>query len=707
MLIALAVALAVIALKHWGALQRLEWISFDQRMQSARADTRAPDDIAVILIDEASLQAMNPILGRYPWPRSVYADLLDFLARGHPKAVVFDILFTENEKDAPRTTAMNRHDQRLIDTTHSTGFTYHTAQIVHDPGIHGRGGALPEDFVSRFRIPQATGFAAGDNNSYSLPIDGLYQAAHGVGIAGLNPDSDGVYRRVKLFRVYHGNVFPALSVAALLDGAGSQTVAKAGGRLRFGSDSIPLDAGGNYLINPYHHFNDYSIAGVFSSLQKMRAGDVESLVIRPNEFKDKIVFVGASALGLEDLKATPLSSGTPGVYLHASVAGNLLTGDFLSPVPASVTALLISVLALATGIGIVRAHRFLLQLLLPTVLGGAYAAWVYWRFRHNEVYDLTAPLLSVALTWLSVSYYGYVTEGKDKRRIRKMFSQYVSPSILTELVDQYGNSLKPGSGRRECVTVLFSDIRDFTSISERLAAEMVVELLNTHFHAMTDVIFEHNGTLDKFIGDALMAYWGAPVKRDNHALLAVTAALHMERRVRVVNKILLSKDYPAVRIGIGINSGDAIVGNIGSEKKLDYTVIGDNVNAASRLEGLTSKYKQTIIISDTTYAEVRGQIPCAVLDKVRVKGKATPMTIYAPLATADDPPESVAAATALAAQMEQAFGHYLAQQWRQAAEIYQRLPDSDITRMFISRCQAFMQQAPAAEWDGTTTFTSK
>ena len=706
-LIALTVALAVIGLKHWGALQRLEWISFDQRIQSARADAKAPDDIAVILIDEASLQAMNPLLGRYPWPRSVYADLLDFLSLGHPRAVVFDILFSENEKDAPHATAMSRHDQRLIDTTRRTGFTYHTAQIIHDAGIHGPGAALPADFAGRFSIPQARGFDAGDNNSFTLPLNGLYQASRGVGMAGLNPDSDGVYRRVKLFRSYHGDVYPALSVAPLVNGTGTQTVARRGARLLFGHDSIPLDVGGNYLINPYHHFNDYSIAGVFSSLQMIRAGDVQNLVINPNEFKNKVVFVGASAVGLEDLKATSLASATPGVYLHASVAGNLLSGDFLSTVPAPVTALLIIALALATGTGIVLTRGFAFQLMLPLVLGGAYTAWVYWRFRHNVVYDLTAPLLAVALTWLSVSYHGYVTEGKDKRRIRKMFSQYVSPTILTELVDQYGNCLKPGSGRRECITVLFSDIRDFTSISERLAAEMVVELLNTHFHAMTDVIFEHHGTLDKFIGDALMAYWGAPVKRDDHALLAVTAAIQMERRIREVNKILLSKDYPAVRIGIGINTGEAIVGNIGSEKKLDYTVIGDNVNAASRLEGLTSKYKQTIVISDTTYAEVKDTIPCAVLDKVKVKGKSTPMTIYVPLAAPDDPPEAVAAARALARQMELAYGHYLAQEWRQAREIYQHLPDGDITRMFINRCQEFMRDAPVAEWDGTTTFTSK
>jgi adenylate cyclase len=341
------------------------------------------------------------------------------------------------------------------------------------------------------------------------------------------------------------------------------------------------------------------------------------------------------------------------------------------------------------------------------LLGGAYTAWAYWRLRDNVVYDLSAPLLAVALTWLGASYYGYVSEGKDKRRIRKMFSQYVSPAILTVLMDQTGNSLKPGSGRRQCVTVLFSDIRDFTSISERLGAEMVVDLLNIHFHAMTDVIFECRGTLDKFIGDALMAYWGAPVRQDDHAVLAVTAALRMERAARDVNKALLSRDYPAIRVGVGINSGDAIVVNIGSEKKLDYTVIGDNVNVASRLEGLSAKYRHTIIISDTTHAALAGRIPCVALDKVRVKGKGTPITIYAPLAAPDDPPQVVTEAAARAEQLNAAFAHYLAREWPQALAIYDRFPDSDAARLFIPWCRAFMQEDPAADWDGVTTFTSK
>jgi adenylate cyclase len=341
-------------------LQRLEWISLDQRMKTVRGDVRAPNDIALILINEASLQTLNPLLGRYPWPRSVYADMLDFLSRGHPRAVVFDILFTENEKDAPGAAALSVHDRRLIDTTRRTGFTYHAAQINNDPGVDGRGNPLPADFISRFRVPGTTGFAAAGNNSYTLPINGLYQAARGVGMVGMAPDGDGVYRRVKLFQVYQGNVYPALSVAPLFAVPTPGGVRVNGDRLWFAHRRVPLDGDGNYLINPYPAFNAYSIANVFASLQKMRGGDVENMIVRPDEFKDKIVFVGANALGLEDLKATPLSSATPGVYLHAAAAANLLTGDFLTVASPWLTAVLIATLALATGTGIALVHRFAL-----------------------------------------------------------------------------------------------------------------------------------------------------------------------------------------------------------------------------------------------------------------------------------------------------------------------------------------------------------
>jgi adenylate cyclase len=710
-MIALVMAVVVIALKSTGALQRLEWISYDHRVSVLRDDTAPPEDIAVILIDEASLQAMNPLFGRFPWPRSVYADLMEFLAFGDPRAVVFDILFTENERDAPQSTGLSVHDQRLIQATREYGFAYHAAQIIHEQQADAFAAdldrPLPGDFIEHFAVDGARGFGRSANNSYTLPIDGLYQAARGIGVAGLSPDDDGIYRRARLFRDYQGDLFPALSVTALLPELAPRGLRRHSDHLSLGTHRVPMDGEQHYLINYYDNIDAYSISGIFSSLQKIRAGEVEDLIVRPGEFKDKIVFIGASAVGLEDLKATPVASATPGVFIHATVAGNILARDFLHVVSPGVTHAIIVLFSLLTGSGVALISRTLLQLLLPVLLGGAYAAWTYWQFQHNTVYDLSAPLLAIALTWLGTAIYGVVTEGRDKRRIRQMFSQYVSPAILNELMDKHVGELKPGAGQSTHATVLFSDVRGFTSISERIDAEKVVDMLNIHFDAMTDVIFKYHGTLDKFIGDALMAFWGAPIKRPDHATQAVTAAVEMTRRLSDVNKALLSRDYPAIQIGIGINTGNVVLGNLGSVKKLDYTVIGDNVNLASRLEGLTSKYAQPVVISESTYVELDADIPCAVVDRVRVKGKEAPLTIYTPLAIPTDTPQRLDKAHAFADLVEEAFNHYLNRDWQRALAAYSSLPDCGIKPLFMSRCRELLQEAPGAEWDGTTTLTTK
>lgn len=700
-LICMAVAAGVLWLRQSGALQRLELLGFDDRVKMERAGTRAPDQVAVILIDEASLRAMNPAYGRYPWPRSVYAELLGYLALGSPQAVVFDLLFSEDEKDAA---GAGHSDRRLAAATGRDGPVFHAAQFFND--ADGTMRPLPPDFVNRFAMRRASVPDAPGASGYALPIAPLYRAAAGVGVADLQPDGDGVYRRVHLFYAYDGAVFPGLSAAAL-PGLRATPLRERGGLLYWRGGAVPVDTDGTYLVKPYGHIATYSFGKLYADLQASKRGDRADVRVDPRVFAHKIVFIGTSAAALGDLKPTALSMATPGVMLHAAAAANLLTGDFLHPAAPYVTVLLVTGMALLTGIGIAPARRTPYKILLPLALASVYMAWVYWRFRHGTVYDLSAPLLAVAGAWLGVSLYGFVIEGRDKQRLREAFAQYLSPALLQDLAERNGRAAAPGRGRRERVTVLFSDIRGFTSISERLDAEKVVELLNIHFRAMADVVFAHGGTLDKFIGDALMAYWGAPAKRGDHALQAVTAALEMHRRLDEVNRALAARGYPTINIGVGVHTGEVILGHIGSEKKLDFTVVGDNVNTASRLEGLSARYGQTVIVSDATYAEVCDAIPCAVLDKVKVKGKDTAMLIYTPLAGPEDRVAQRAAAAAAAERINAAFRYYLARDWRRALDLYRGLPHSDIARAFAARCAAYLERGPAAEWDGTTTYTVK
>jgi adenylate cyclase len=729
---ALVTAVSVNAAFYLGIFDEFELKTFDLRVKAFSRERKAPSDIAVILIDETSLRAMNPIVGRWPWPRSLHADLIEFLSMGGAKAVLFDILFTENERipgEPPGTVGTN--DMRLVEATEATGNIFNAAQLLVDvedeynKGLLGR--PLPEDFVERFSVKGLKGIVAGPNNTYYIPFSELYMASKGIGIVEFTPDDDGIYRRTRLFRHYQGSFFPVLSTAPLMDILKPEGIRVENGNLilspppssspakgeentshvsRLTSHvSIPLQKDGSYLVNMYSDFNPYSMSGILASIQKIKMGELEGLPVNPDEFRDKIVFVGASAVGVADLKPTPMGSRTPGVYLHASIYGNIVRNDFLRFTPPWITSFSVIALSFTVALAILWSRRTLYQMGLPFLMAFIYVSTSFWWFKKSIVFDMIPPLLSIVVSWMGAFAYLSFTEGKDKRKIKRMLSQYVSPTILATVVDRSREGvLRAEVGSKENLTVLFSDIRDFTTISESLDAEKVVELLNSHLSGMVDVIFRHEGTLDKFIGDAIMAFWGAPIKAGDHAKKAVETALEMIRRLESFNEAQRSRGLPALAIGVGINTGDVILGNIGSEKKLDYTVIGDNVNLASRMEGLTKEYGCPILITETTYEEVKDVIPCSVVDLVRVKGRKRPVKIYEPLGKTELNERIVSFS-------EEGFNYYLNREWEKANECYFRLlslrQGDNVANMFIKRCEDYMANEPPDDWDGVYTMMKK
>jgi adenylate cyclase len=701
-------ALIVTLLFFAGFFQRLEWITFDQRAAWYRAGKQAHPDIAVILIDEASLKALDPLVGRWPWPRKVYADLISFLVTGEARAVVFDILFTENEARGRQITAS---DRLLINATRDSGIVHHAFQIVVDkpdevdPKMLNL--KMPADFRQRFGIETARGFTSSRYNNFYIPRTELYRAARGMGIVEFDGDADGVYRRTRLYREYQGAVYPGLSVSPLLELAGGHDAELRGKRLKFADFDVPVANDGTFLINLYGQFNAYSMSGVLSSAFKLARGEVDKLLVSPEEFRNKIVFVSGSAPGMGDIKTTSVSKGMPGVLLHASVTSNILAKDFLTVVPWGVNVLFIFLLAIGTGLSILFIPRLWQKITVPLGLALVYVGWVLFQFRLNIVYEMVAPLASAFATWLGTFGLLAFTEGRDKRRVRTMLAQYVSPNILSTVVDKYEDYLRAEVGSKERITLLFSDIRGFTSLSESLAPEEVVEILNVHFAAMSEAIFQYEGTLDKFIGDALMAFWGAPIRVADHARRGVLAAFEMQRRLEGVNQELATRGRAPVHMGIGLNTGEVILGNVGSEKKLDYTAIGDNVNLASRVEGLTKQYDCPIMITESTYKEIAGEIPCGLVDQVRVKGKHLPVRLYRPLAPPDAPPEVLVRARDQAALHEQAFTAYLERRWNDAAGLYAQLPEDRVQALFLARCRDYTAQPPAADWDGVYTATKK
>ena len=702
-IISILVFFLVIGLDAIGAFQRLEWISYDWRMQAHRADVKAPNDIAVILIDEPTLKTLNPIVGRWPWPRFVHADVLDFLALGNPQAIVLDILFTENESNHNTPYALSENDTRLVESS-DNGFTHHAAQLFTDTDdeinqtLLDR--PLPENGL-RFSLKSNTSSALLSHNKYSLPFAELLDVSQGLGIVNVPAGKDGIYRKVPLFHRYQSSIFPSLGLSALVDNKDHSTL-QLGKNMGYNNKLAPVDDKHLYLVNFYGDMTTYSMSGIISSAQQVLSGELEDLAVDPYEFEGKIVFIGASAAALQDLKSTPLSPTMPGVMLHASTAGNFLSGDFLKLLDTKIVLLLCFVLSITTTFITLLARRITFKLIMPASLFFITFAVIYYAFHFNIVITMISPLTTIVLATASAITYLVFTEGRDKRRIRTMLAQYVSPAVLTEVVDHYEEHLHAEIGREKCLSILFSDIRGFTNLSEKIPPNQLVETLNFYFSNMTDAIFEHEGTIDKFIGDAIMAFWGAPINDPDHAQKSVAAAIEMTKRLQCVNKWLQEKSYPEISIGIGINTGDVVIGNIGSARKLDYTVIGDNVNLASRLEGLTKPYGCSIIISEFTFEQLDNTLPCCVVDTVRVKGKEHPIRVYSPLVD-----QTSKTARKEAMQTEIGFYYYQSQQWQKAMEAYNKISNIALQQMFISRCENYLQHPPGDQWDGVHTMTEK
>jgi len=718
------VALLISSLFYFGALNRLESMSYDARMDNARQHTHSHQDIAVIMIDEASLKALDTNFGRWPWPRSVYADLMEFFSFTSPRALLFDINFSEKQLKLTDNEPLNPHDQALVEATAQNKIAYHAARLVLDTEDSENQNllnqALPTFFIHRFALQQrfshhnkpaviSGGLSHQSNNKYYLPFSELLDVTNGIGIVDFNPDSDGVYRHARLFHQYGEHYYPSLSIAAILDNLSPQQFSWAANEIFIDNINIPVDNDKRLLVNFHQHYdNVFSFSGVMQALNLIRAGEIENRPISPLEFENKIVFIGASAAGLKDLKNTPMNSNLPGVLLHASIASNILAEDFLIPAKSPHTFALIISLSLMTAIWILMVSNNYLRNSIPLILATLFVMANLMAFDKNIVIDLIAPLCAIALSWILSFSSLLLIEGKEKRRFKRMMSQYLSPAVLETVMSRHEEYAKAEIGSRESISILFSDIRNFTNMSEQHPPEKVVEILNYYFSAMTTSVFLYEGTIDKFIGDAIMAFWGAPIKVNDHAEKATLAALEMLEGLTQVNQWLRTKQLSPLSIGIGIHTGEAILGNIGSENKLDYTIIGDNVNLASRVEGLTKQYDCSILITENTYQHLPANLPCRVVDLVRVKGKTKSIKIFQPLVL----PHRVAAAMLSETKeisdiINSSFEYYLNRQWQECINLINKIPQDDLTESLANKCQALLSNEPPADWDGALTMNRK
>ncbi len=610
--------------------EKPEYYLQDAQARLLRADKVASPQVKIILVDEASLKYMDSSAGRWPWPRAVWSDLLEYLSIGGAKAVLFDILFIEHDRS-------NRDNDKVLQAaTKEAKNVYHSMLIRHenfDEGIADKAPALPDSFVDRFSLKNVSGAPSitpgTENNDFALPIARLPDYAKGVAVVEFKPDSDGVFRRTKPLREYQGNYFPVLGLAPFMDSATPVKVNQ--NSISINDRTIPLDANGNIPINMYglNHIETYSMSGVCHTLKKLRKGDDSDLLVSPEIFKDSIVYIGTSAIGTSDLKAIPMGDNEPGVLLHAFQASNYLQNDFMSPSSKTVTYLSIVLGTSLTLWAVIFSKRLLVRILLPICMMATYIAYALISYRLNTQVEMVPFVFSTVSTSFIAFAYLTFTEGAEKRKVSQLFTQYVSKDVLDEVLNNYQEYLKSSSGQKVEITVLFSDIRGFTTMSETTDPEKIVEMLNVHFTVMADIILKHNGTIDKYIGDAIMAFWGAPVKSETHAEQAVLAGIEMLEGLKEVNRVLKERGFNhEIEIGIGINTGMATIGNIGSEKKKNYTVVGDAVNLSSRLESITKEHKTPLLFSEYTYNKIRDKIDCKLIGNVTVKGREQSVNIY-------------------------------------------------------------------------------
>jgi adenylate cyclase len=696
-------------------------LRFRERLWLGRA--RPPTRVVIAAADERSVDQ----IGVWPWRRELYGLLIDRLTEAGAQAIVFDVAFLDQGAGG------SEADRALAESIHRSGRTVQSfvelnkAESAHRPtdevakdfeGL-AKAGVGPPIFVERIdgaRRLHPLGKPLepwGDPPTVRAPVLRVVQAATWFGYFNAEPDNDGVIRSAKLLTFFRdGSALPSIDLAgaALACGVSAPVrispVAPAAGADRL--SAILLDCAGDELSLPVRGLGemtlDYEVP--FRQVPTLSVSEIIQAHFKPEEVRGKVMVVAGTAQGTFDLRSTPLDPDVPGVVTHVAAIEQILGGRHLQRPTWLGAVELLGILLLGLLFGWLFSWiRPLLVLPLTAVgLAGIHFATLGGFLAG---YDLTPALPSVELLALgAVTVIArYFTDEKEKRSIRSAFRYYLTPSVMDAVLANPG-MLKLGGEKRE-LTVLFSDIRGFTSLSEQMAPERLVALLNGYLTPMTDIVFENGGTLDKYMGDSIMAFYGAPLAQPDHALRASRTALGMLDKLEELRVKWRAEDLPELAIGIGICSGPMVVGNMGSQSRFDYTVMGDAVNLGSRLEGANKTYGTRVILAETTLALLAGQVTARSLDIVRVKGKRQSVRIYELLSIGPPPPGWAE----LLPLFEQGIAHYRAREWQPALACFVRVANDrgadGPTLLYVQRCRTLLAAPPADGWDGVSDLMTK
>ncbi len=738
-LVRLVIAVAMFllfVLKIGGAVplpfvDQVERSTYDARILLTMPST-VDQQVVIIDIDEKSITAE----GHWPWSRDKFA-LLTHQALGKYKlrSMGFDIAFPEADTGTSGVDALKRLSaaeladlpgfaERLTTLLPTLDYEARFAEAMqgkpvvlgyilraeNTQGVTDSIAALPRPVMDA-KAAQLYDIDFFDNPAFTGNLAVLQSAAMSGGNFDNSQalDEDGVFRRVPLVQKHAGALYPALSLETLRIALGAPPIefefdppdnrsSQYLEALRIGPVRIPVDE----RVQAYVPFR-----GRTPSFTYISATDIMRGTADPAALAGKVALVGTSAPGLKDLRVTPVGAADPGVEVHANLISGMLDGRVKHKAPYynGIHAVLLLLIAGVLGFGAARlsplANGALALGLMAAVTALAFGLWSV-----NFVMPLGTPVLFTALLFLLLTFYGYFIESRNARQVSKQFGEYIPPELVDELAaNPAAASMK---GQKRNMTVLFSDVRGFTTISEKMDSEQLSDLMNEFLTPMTKVIQQHRGTIDKYMGDAIMAFWGAPLKDEEHAAHALQAGLDMIQALRNLDASFEARGWPKLYIGVGLNTGDMTVGNMGSEFRRAYTVMGDPVNLGSRLESLTKEYGVYFIVSDATRNAGPKDWAYRELDFVKVKGKNEPVAIYEPLGPKDAIDPNLRNDLA---RHRGAMKLYRSQLWDQAeAELFNLSRSGRphrIYEIFLERIQYLRANPPGAQWDGAFTFTHK
>ena len=671
----------------------------------------APEQVVIVDIDEKSLNK----LGQWPWPRTTLAQLVDTVSGAGAAAIGFDVLFPEHDRTSPanvasivesydETTAtklrsMKSNDQALADAMAKTRV------VLGQSGFHQKmtqwhAGAIETSALAMLDNPPDPFLENYAGLVRNVPE--LEASAKGRGMVTIRPEKDGIVRKLPFVMKAQGLVLPAFGLELIRVATGQSTVLIKTGdsgvtSLNLAGIQMPADRNAKAWI----HFRPHNQNIFFSAL------DVLENKVPPETFKGRIVIVGTSATGLFDIKATPVDPATPGVEVHAQLIKAILTQSLLQrPAWASGMEVILTMLVGLLLIALLPRLGAMLTLGAGALIALSVTTACWWAFSSRGlIFDYAFPLLtSLAVTGVMVSL-GYLKEEIDRRRIRTAFGQYLSQDMVNQLADN-PDQLTLG-GETKSMSILFSDVRGFTTISETYKSnpQGLTMLINSLLTPLSQAVVANKGTIDKYMGDNIMAFWNAPLPDEDHAMNACLAALDMIKRLDQLNAERRARGEIELEIGVGINSGECVVGNMGSDLRFDYTVLGDAVNLASRLEGQTKSYGVLIIVGDGTAKLVQDKIALLHIDRVRVKGKIQPEEIYAVIG--DEQVFTSETFKQLARHHTDLLDAYFDRDWQKVislARISKELAKSykiqKLYDIYEQRAQAFSRKDPPANWAG-------